>query len=145
MKKLAIFFVAVAALAFASCSLLQSTSTNTVAQAAGQSCGGAMVNLYRSYKSSGKVDLSNANNLANAVILATGYSQLRQNKDDQSYRKSFTNGLVLSGAGLITNANAGTIVNLLLNAQSLSGISQGSSAAQTQAAATTLTTLLQLL
>ena len=129
MKKLAIFFVAVATLAMTSCGMLNSSS-NSVAQAAGQTCGTAVLTLYRAYKASGTIDLTNANNLSSALALATCYTQIKQNKDNANYRKAFTNGLILSSSGLITNENAGAFVNTLINANGLANTSQTSTTAQ---------------
>jgi hypothetical protein len=130
MKRLAIFFVCVASLAMASCSTLSAGAQNTAAQALGQTCGSAVLGLYNSYKSSGTIDLTNANNLTNALALATCYTQLRQNKDNQTYRNAFTSGLILASAGLITNQNAGSFVNTLLGTQQLANVNQNSSSTQ---------------
>ena len=129
MKKLAIFFVAVATLAMTSCGMLNSSS-NSVAQAAGQTCGAAVLTLYRAYKASGTIDLTNANNLSSALALATCYTQIKQNKDNANYRKAFTNGLILSSSGLITNENASSFVNMLINSNGLANTSQTSTTAQ---------------
>lgn len=130
MKRLAIFFACFATLAMASCSSLGAGAQNTAAQALGQTCGSAVLGLYNSYKSTGTIDLTNANNLTNALALATCYTQLRQNKENTTYRNAFTSGLILSSAGLITNNNAGSFISALLGAQQLGNVSQSSSSSQ---------------
>ena len=110
MKRLAILFVCAATLVMTSCGMLGAGANNTAAQALGQTCGSAVLGLYNSYKSTGTIDLTNSNNLTNALALATCYTQLRQNKDNNNYRNAFTSGLILSSAGLITNQNVGSFI-----------------------------------
>lgn len=130
MKRLAILFVCVATLAMTSCDMLGAGASNTVAQSLGQTCGTAVLGLYQSYKNTGTIDLTNANNLTNALALATVYTQLRQNKDNNTYRNAFTSGLILSSAGLITNQNAGNFISALLGTQQLGTINSSSSTSQ---------------
>ncbi len=112
-----------ATLALTSCSTIQSAaSSDTVASATGKSCGTAVQSLYRSYKSTGTVDLTNTTNLNNALALATAYTNLKNNKDNTEYRKAFTTGLVASSAGLITQAAASGFVDKLLASSGLSNI-----------------------
>lgn len=137
--------VCFAALAMSSCSLMQSAaSSNTVAQASGQTCGTAVQGLYGSYKNTGTVDLTNPTNFNNALALATAYSNLKQNKDNSEYRKAFTNGLILSSAGLITQANATKFVDGLLATTGLGNINT-QNVAQTAATAAAIITLLKTL
>lgn len=137
--------VCFAALAMTSCSLVQSAaSSNTVAQASGQTCGTAVQGLYGAYKNTGTVDLTNATNFNNALALATAYSNLKQNKDNSEYRKAFTNGLILSSAGLITQANATKFVDGLLATTGLGNINT-QNVAQTAATAAAIITLLKTL
>ena len=112
-----------AAMVMTSCSMMQSAaSSNTVANASGRTCGAAVQGLYSAYRNTGKVDLTNANNLNNALALATCYTNLKQNKDDQAYRKAFTSGLIASSAGLITSQNASAFVDKLLASAGLANI-----------------------
>lgn len=145
MKRLGLLLVCFATMAFTSCSLFQSAaSSNPVAMAAGQTCGTAVQGLYSSYRSSGTVDLTKTNNLNNALALATAYTALKQNKDDQSYRKAFTSGLIASSAGLITSKNASTFVDGLLSAAGLANVNT-QNIAQTAATASAVMTLLNTL
>lgn len=144
MKRLSIIAVCFATLAMASCSMFNSSS-NSVAQGLGQTCGSAVLGLYQSYKNTGSVTLTEPNNLSNALTLAACYTQLSQNKDNSSYRKSFANGLILSSAGLITNQNAATFVNALLGASALGTISSTSSNSEVKKTTGTVTGLLQSL
>lgn len=122
MKRLSFFFIAVATLALSSCGMLGGANGSSAAQTAGQTCGAAILGLYQSYKASGTVDLTNANNLANALALAACYTQIKQNKDNVEYCNAFGNGLILSSAGLITSANSNDFINALVNANSLANM-----------------------
>ena len=137
--------VCFATLVMASCGAMQSVaSSNTVAQASGQACGTAVQGLYSSYKNTGTVDLTNATNFNNAIALATAYTNLRQNKDNDAYRKSFTTGLILSSAGLITQANASQFVDKLLASAGLANVNT-QNIAQTAATAAAIIPLLNTL
>lgn len=145
MKRLGLLIVCIATLALTSCGAIQSAaSSNTVAQASGQACGTAVQGLYSSYKSTGTIDLTNANNFNNALALATAYTNLKQNKGNEAYRKSFTTGLILSSAGLITQANATQFVDKLLATAGLGNINT-QNVAQTAATAAAIITLLNTL
>ena len=87
MKRISMFFVGLAMIAFTACSTLSnSASTNTAAMLSGQQCAAAITTLYNSYKALGKIDLTNAANLSSALIVATCYTQLKANKNDANYR-----------------------------------------------------------
>ncbi len=134
-----------ATLALTSCSTIQSAaSSDTVASATGKSCGTAVQSLYRSYKSTGTVDLTNTTNLNNALALATAYTNLKNNKDNTEYRKAFTTGLVASSAGLITQAAASGFVDKLLASSGLSNINT-QNITQTASTVSAIITLLNAL
>ena len=144
MKRIAILAVCFATLAMTSCGILNSSS-NSAAQALGQTCGAAVLGLYQSYKKTGTVDLTNANNLTNALALATCYTQVKQNINNSSYRQSFTTGLISSSAGLITNQNAAAFVNLFLSSTALGTVNSSSSTAQVNGTTPTFTRLMKSL
>ncbi len=144
MKRLGIFLMCIATLAMASCSALQSAGTNTVAMAAGQNCGAAVQGLYKSYKSTGNLNITSGTNLTNALALATCYTQLKQNKNDKSYRKAFVSGMVSSAAGLFTTATANNFVDQLLSSQGLANVNS-SNIGKTAATATSIISLLNTL
>ena len=145
MKRLVLLLMCVATLAMTSCgSLAGSGNSNAAAQMSGQTCGVAVQQLYSSYKATGKVDLTNATNLSNALIVATACTNLRANKDDKNYRTAFTNGLILSSAGLITTANATAFVDQMLNTAGLTNVNS-QNIAQTAATAAAIVTLFNAL
>lgn len=115
-------------------------SSDTAAKAAGVSCAQALTALNSSYKANGTISLSNTNDLSNMLIVATSYSQLKQNKGNNTYRQAFTNGMI-SGSNLITAANATGIVSSLLNCTGLSNVN----ASNIQQKAETVSTIITLL
>lgn len=145
MKRLGLLLVCIATLAMTSCSLLQNAAaSNTAANASGQACGSAVNGLYKSYKSTGNLDITSGTNLTNALQLATAYSQLKQNKNDKSYRKAFTSGLITSSAGLVTSQNANAFINKMLSISGLSNIN-ASNVTQTAATAASIISLFSTL
>lgn len=125
MKKISILFFGLAALLVASCTTLSNAaSSNAAAAALGQQCGTSIVSLYNSYKAAGKLNMADANNIANTLTVASCYVQLKKNKDNASYRQAFTSGMVAVGAGVITNNNADALTAALLNANGLTNVNQ---------------------
>lgn len=127
--------VCFATLAFASCGLLGSAaSSNSAATAMGQTCGTAVLGLYKSYKATGTINLASGNNLTNALALATCYTQIKANRNSSSYRKAFASGLIMSSAGLITNQNVSAFIDALLLANGLANMSSSNTTQQNQQA-----------
>ena len=149
MKKFGIIMVCVAAVLFASCGSTSSTSrsvsnalsSNTAATANGTACGQAIIGLYNNYKATKKLDMTNASNITNTLALVTAYTQLKNNKGNKDYRKSFVSGMVLGGAGIITNNNAYSLVNQIENAAGLSSTTRSN----ISTAASTVSSILSIL
>ncbi|MBO4874227.1 MAG: hypothetical protein J5542_02810 [Bacteroidales bacterium] len=147
MKKSVLFIILAVAFAFASCNSTSNvSSSNTVAKTAGTSCGSSLVNLYKSYKAAGnKVNMNDSNVLTNAIALSTSIAGLKQNGKDTNYRKAYIAGMVLGGAGILTETKAGPIYDgLVTSANALSGINTSSSASTLTTAANALSTILGL-
>ena len=135
------------AFAFASCSSMSNVaSSDTVAKTAGTSCGSSLVNLYKSYKAAGnKVNMNDTNVLTNAIALSTSIAGLKQNGKDTNYRKAYIAGMVLGGAGILTETKAGPIYDgLVTSANALSGINTSSTGSTLTTAANALSTILGL-
>ncbi|MBO4589020.1 MAG: hypothetical protein J5711_09030 [Bacteroidales bacterium] len=149
MKKLGIIMMCVAAVLFASCGSTTSTSravsnalgSNTAATANGTACGQAIIGLYNNYKATKKLDMTNASNITNTLALVTAYTQLKNNKGNKDYRKSFVSGMVLGGSGIITNNNAYSLVNQIENAAGLSTTTRNN----ISTAASTVSSILSIL
>ena len=142
MKRISMFFVGLAMIAFTACSTLSnSASTNTAAMLSGQQCAAAITTLYNSYKALGKIDLTNAANLSSALIVATCYTQLKANKGDANYRQAFTAGAISAGTSAITSTNADAFTTALLGASGLTGLnSQTATNTQTTTSSSTALT-----
>lgn len=121
MKKIGIIMMFVAALSLTSCSMFKSAASDSAAVASGAACGKALTALNKSHKA-GTLALTNSTDLSNMLVVVGAYNSLKANKGNTAYRNSFANGMVTGGNGLITAANATSVVNALLNSSGLSGI-----------------------
>lgn len=110
------------------------------AAAAGATCGKALLALNNS-KKAGTLSITNPTDLSNMLIVITAYNGLKANKEDATYKKSFTTGMVTGGSGLITPTAAANITNNLLNATGLDGVNASNIAQKAQ----TVSIILQLL
>ena len=118
MKRVSVKFlmvtVMVVGLMVSSCSSLNqaasSVSTNSQAYLSGKGFGTSLASLYTAYKSAGKLDLNNANNLLNLATLATNAAAIKGNLKNTTFYKDFAAGAVGSTA-MITNSNVNTLIN----------------------------------
>ena len=113
MKKFSIILMCVAALSFVSCGGSSNTSSDSAARSCGRNTANALVSLYNSYRANGTISLSNPTDLANTLVVATGYTNLRNNKNTPDYRKSFASGMVSAGTSLITSTNVEYVINTM--------------------------------
>lgn len=139
MKKFGIIMMFVAMLGATSCSSLTS-ATDAIAVAAGATCGKALVSLNNS-KKAGTLSITNPTDLSNMLVVINAYNGLKANKENASYKRSFTTGMVTGGSGVITTAMATNLTNSLLNATGLDGVNTSNIAQKAQ----TVGTILQLL
>lgn len=139
MKKIAIIMTFVAMCAMTSCSSL-SNMGNTAAVTSGAACGKALVALNASHKA-GTLAITNPTDLSNMLIVINAYNNLKANKQDESYKKSFAAGMVTGGNGIINTVNATSIINGLLNSSALEGTNATNIANNVQ----TVSTIIQLL
>lgn len=102
-------------------------SSNSAGAQAGSATGSLLAGLYSSYKSTGKVDFANTATLSNVVKLGATYTVLRANKNNSSFIKDFSAGLVTGSSGLVTKSNSNRTVANLLSMDGLSGFTSGSS------------------
>lgn len=124
MKKISIIALFIAAISFASCKSISTVSTaNSVATSAGVNCGKVLASLNSTYKSTGKLDLTNTTTLLNVVELASYYKALEAHRTDAAYKTAFATGLVTGSNGAITAASSINVVNSLLNLAGLNKIS----------------------
>lgn len=123
-----------------SCSSLSGLTSNTAAVTAGAACSNALVSLRASHKA-GTLSVTNLTDLSNMLIVVNSYNNLKANKENASYKKSFVTGMVTGGNGIINATNANTIMNNLLNSTGLDGVNSNNIANKVQ----TVSTIVQLL
>lgn len=101
--------------------------TATAATSNGQAAGVALKSLFTQYKTDGKLDMGNLNNLMNLAALATNVQGLKGQTDKTSFYKDFASGLVLGSNNLVNSANSTSIMSglqNLVNNVDLSGLTQ---------------------
>lgn len=113
MKSLKLFVIAAAVTLVASCGVLSNggsnaTSTNTNASA-GTSLGAALLGLYTQYKTDGKIDWSNLNNILNIATIA---SSIKGNTNAFA-DNAFVSDVVSGSKNLVTKDNAATVIEQL--------------------------------
>ncbi|MCR4816338.1 MAG: hypothetical protein K5842_04055 [Bacteroidales bacterium] len=139
MKRFGIIMMFVAMFATTSCGTLTS-ATDATAAAAGATCGKALLSLNNS-KKAGTLSITNPTDLSNMLIVINAYNGLKANKENASYKKSFTTGMVTGGSGAITTNMATNLTNSLLNATGLDGVNTTNITQKAQ----TVSTIIQLL
>lgn len=113
MKRLSIIMMCFATMALASCDLTRNTTSGNEAKTSGRNTANAILALYNSYRSNGTISMSNANDLTSTLVVATGYTNLRNNQGNADYRRAFAAGMVSAGTGLITSANVERVINTM--------------------------------
>lgn len=132
MKISKIFAAVAVAVLFASCGSVGGMATGTsTASTNGQSSGAALKSLYSQYKTDGKIDVSNINNVMSMVALANGIQGLKGMDDKSAFYRDFAAGLILGSNNLISNNNSSAITGLLggLANQDLSALTGAASKA----------------
>ena len=119
MKRLSIIVLCFATMALASCGTFSGNSSESAAKTSGRNTANAILSLYNSYRANGTVSLANSADLTSTLVLATGYTNLRNNQQDPNYRKAFAAGMVSAGTSLITSSNVEYVINTM---NSLTGL-----------------------
>lgn len=114
--------IALAAALCTSCGLLfgnannNAAATQTEATATnGAAVGTSLLSIFNQYKTDGKVDLNNINNIINLATILANIGALKGTANPAA----FTDGLIASSKNVVNKANAATVVDQLIN---LSGI-----------------------
>lgn len=91
------------------------TTTTPVSQATtyGQGAGVAIMNLYAQYKTDGKFDMKNANNILNSLQLFANCIDLKDNYKDKTYLSEYGLGLMKGAAGLVNTDNVESVLSNL--------------------------------
>lgn len=114
----------------------------------GQQSGAALKSLYSQYKSDGKVDLANLNNVISMAQLVNGIQGLKNVDDKSKFYGDFAAGLILGSNNLVTQQTSNPVTSTLqtlvqgtdltaIAAAGLTAAAQSQQAKQVQQTATT--------
>ena len=146
MKKISTILTVVALCVLtASCGILGGNGNGSVN---GQQSGAALKSLYSQYRTDGKVDLTNLNNIVSMAQLVNGIQGLGGVDDKSKFYTDFAAGLILGSNNLVTQQTSKPVTNTLqtlvsatdltaIAAAGLAAAAQSQQAQQTQQAAAT--------
>jgi len=108
-------FIAVAAILMStvSCSVLGMGGGNSDGSVNGQTSGAALKSLYSQYKTDGKVDLANLNNVISMAQLVNGIQGLKNVDDKSKFYGDFAAGLILGSNNLVTQQTSNPVTSTL--------------------------------
>jgi hypothetical protein len=114
MKRKIFGFIAVAALLVStvSCGVL-GLGGNSDGSVNGQTSGAALKSLYSQYKTDGKVDLANLNNVISMAQLVNGIQGLKNVDDKSKFYGDFAAGLILGSNNLVTQQTSNPVTSTL--------------------------------
>ena len=114
MKRKIFGFVAAAALLMStvSCGVL-GIGGNSDGSVNGQTSGAALKSLYSQYKTDGKVDLANLNNVISMAQLVNGIQGLKNVDDKSKFYGDFAAGLILGSNNLVTQQTSNPVTSTL--------------------------------
>jgi hypothetical protein len=114
MKRKIFGFIAVAALLLStvSCGVL-GLGGNSDGSVNGQTSGAALKSLYSQYKTDGKVDLANLNNVISMAQLVNGIQGLKNVDDKSKFYGDFAAGLILGSNNLVTQQTSNPVTSTL--------------------------------
>jgi hypothetical protein len=146
-KCFSIFAVIALCVLTASCGVLGMGGSNS-GSANGQQSGAALKSLYSQYKSDGKVDLANLNNVISMAQLVNGIQGLKNVDDKSKFYGDFAAGLILGSNNLVTQQTSNPVTSTLqtlvqgtdltaIAAAGLTAAAQSQQAQQVQQTATT--------
>lgn len=141
MKLRTIFAALAVCLMTSSCGILGGAAGNGAMSGStnGQSSGAALKSLYSQYKTDGKVELNNINNIISLAQLANGIQGLKGQDDKSQFYADFAQGLILGSQNLVTQQTSKPVTNTLgtlVSGTDLSAIAAAglAAAAQSQSA-----------
>ena len=115
LKFAAAFILAAIMFSCTTTSTSSTTATNSAAYTAGQSFGTSFKSLFSSYKSTGKLDMTNTTNLLNIATLANSCTTIKSQAKTSAVYKDFAKGAVVAGTGIINNSNVDNIISSVSN------------------------------
>ncbi|MBQ7268735.1 MAG: hypothetical protein IJS62_02650 [Bacteroidales bacterium] len=133
MKALKVLLIAAAAAIFSS-----HVQAASLGNGNGLKAGAALLSLYTQYKSTGKLDLTNATNLNSLLTLASNIKGLDQLTD----KASFLTGLISGSKNLVNKGNSNSVLGSLtqLSGLDLSSLSASSASSAVNGALSKIAT-----
>lgn len=98
------------------------TSSSSV-YSAGQSVGTSIKNIYTQYKTDGKFDAGNINNILNIATLASNYSTLKDTEKGSQFYGDLVKGMIVGSSNLVQESTADKVKDNIVS--SLSGVNLG--------------------
>ena len=109
-KKLLLIFLTVALAGMTACKKTGDVSGDD-GTTAGSNTGSALVGLYNQYKTDGKVDLGNLNNLTNILSLAASVTDIKNAEKGTNYYTTFASGLITGSTQKVNNNNVDNVIS----------------------------------
>lgn len=137
MKIKSIILALVAMVTFASCSVLGGmTGGNSEASKSGNASGVALRNLYTTYQSTGKIDMTNISTMMQMASLVNGVQSLKTTTDKSAFYADFLNGLITGSNNLVNKNNSTNVMGALTTMSNLDLSAITNAAANNNSAAT---------
>ena len=115
------------------------TETTSAAVSNGKAAGAALKSLYTQYKTDGKLDMTNINNILNITTLSTNLQGIKGQSDKSAFYKDFVSGLILGSENLVTESNSSSVMSgltSLVENVDLSGLTQQNNETASSASST---------
>lgn len=100
-----------------------STASGSSVYSAGQSVGSSLKNIYSQYKTDGKFDATNLNNILNIATLASNYNTLKETEKGSQFYGDLIKGMIVGSSNLVQESTADKVKNGIVS--SLSGVNLG--------------------
>lgn len=100
-----------------------SSASSSSVYTAGQNVGTSLKNIYSQYKTDGKFDATNINNILNIATLATNYNTLKETEKGSQFYGDLVKGMIVGSSNLVQESTADKVKNGIVS--SLSGVNLG--------------------
>lgn len=81
----------------------------------GEAAGTALKDLYKTYNSKGKIDVTNLTTLKNLTTLVNSIKELKGNTSKSAFYKDFVKGLMKGSGDLVNQSNSTSVMTSLTN------------------------------
>lgn len=120
MKIKSIILALVAMVTFASCGVMGGMAGgNSEASKSGNASGVALRNLYTTYQSTGKIDMTNISTMMQMASLVNGVQSLKTTTDKSAFYADFLTGLIIGSNNLVNKNNSTNVMGALTTMSNL--------------------------